>query len=137
MQKRINFPIASAIYYYLSASCSLIFPLFRNIVLSHKILISCAICDAINTVLPCSLYSRSSLRISTTPSASSPLNGSSSIYILWSSIIACAIPSRCLIPRLYLPTCLLSPGSSPTNFIASLIRSSGILVPISDNIFRL
>ena len=44
--------------------------------------------------------------------------GSSKIKILWFSIIACAIPSLCLIPIEYFPTFFLPAHSNPTTFNA-------------------
>lgn len=52
-----------------------------------------------------------------TPSSSSPLNGSSRTNNFGFSIIACAIPRRCFIPRLYLLTGSLLSGSRFTNSI--------------------
>ena len=74
--------------------------------------------------------------ICATPFLSSPLNGSSSIRIDGSSIIACAIPSLCLIPRLYLFTFFLRSGSSPTLSIVSLIFFSSAILRSDARIFK-
>ena len=58
-------------------------------------------------------------RISATPCLSSPFSGSSRIIKLGSSMIACAMPRRCRMPREYLPTGLDIMGSSPTRRIVS------------------
>lgn len=63
--------------------------------------------------LPLLLKSKSNSLISETPSLSSPFIGSSKIKISGFSIIACANPNRCFIPREYFPTCFYHWGSAP------------------------
>ena len=79
-------------------------------------------------VLPAACRPLISARISFTPCLSSPFKGSSRIKRLGSSIIAWAMPRRCRIPRLYLPTGFFSIGSSPTRRIASAISESPIFL---------
>ena len=89
---------------------------------------SSAECEHIRIVLPCSLYESRYSRISFTPSLSRPLKGSSRISIFGFSMIACASPKRCRIPRLYLRTWRFKSGSSPTCLMLFLISSLPILL---------
>ena len=85
---------------------------------------------------PFSFRDKSTFLISSTPSLSSPFNGSSKRRISGSSMIACAIPRRWRIPSEYFPTCFLLSGSSPTIRIALRISSFEILWCIIAKNFR-
>ena len=75
--------------------------------------------DALNASLSADI-------VSSTPFLSSPLNGSSSIRRSGFSMIACAIPRRCFIPKEYLATAFFESGSRPTLEIVFLISVSVI-----------
>ena len=87
-------------------------------------------------VFPAAFKSSKSSLISATPCLSRPLNGSSRIRKRGSSIMACAIPRRCRIPREYFPTGFFISGSNPTFFRIRRISAFEIILFISASISR-
>ena len=114
-RRTVRYPLCQNVF-------SLITPLSISCTVLHSTEMSSAECEHIRIVLPCSLYESRYSRISFTPSLSRPLNGSSRISIFGFSMIACARPSLCRIPRLYLRTCHFRSGSSPTCFYCFLFH---------------